>query len=191
MSHNLSEELKNFSEDGFKKIVNDTQKKVRNICYRFLNNRDETDDVAQEVYIEVFQSLKDFNNPEALESWIYRIAVSKSIDHIRYNQRKKRFGSVTAILKISNEETGIDIPAQGNPQSILEDSQRDKILYKTINLLPENQKIALILNKIEGFTNNDIAKIMGTSINSVDSFIFKGKKKLKKLLTKYYSDIFE
>ena len=191
MGQSLTEELKSFSEDAFKRLVNDTQRQVRSICYRFLNNRDEAKDVAQEVYIEVFQSIKDFKNPEALQSWIYRIAVSKSIDHIRHQRRKKRFGSVTAFLKLDKEEINFEIPSHGNPQSILEDSQRDKILYKAINSLPENQKIALTLNKIEGFTNTDIAKIMGTSINSVDSFIFKGRNKLKKLLTKYYNDILE
>lgn len=184
-------DIKNNSDDSFKKLVNDTQRRVRSICYRFLNNTEEAKDVAQEVYIEVFQSINDIKNPEVLESWIYRIAVSKSIDHIRYQKRKKRFGSVTAFFKINPEETGFDVPTKGNPQSILEDSQRDKILYKAIDLLPENQKIALILNKIDGFTNSDIAKIMGTSVNSVDSYIYKGKNKIKKLLIKHYNDIFD
>ncbi len=191
MGENIVEGKQNNSEDIFKDLVNDTQRKVRSICYKFLNNMEEANDVAQEVYIEVFQSINDVKNPDVLNSWIYRIAVSKSIDHIRYFRRKKRFGSVTAFFNINNEETGFELPAKGNPQSILEDSQRDKILYKAIDLLPENQKIALILNKIEGFTNTDIAKIMGTSVNSVDSFIFKGRNKLKKLLIKYYNDIFD
>ena len=177
----------NPNDEEFKKLVESTQKRVRNICCKFLNNSEEAYDTAQEVYLQIYESFTGNDLLNLPESWIYRIAVTKSIDRIRHNKRKKRFGSVSTILKIG--ETTTDPPAEGTPQSIIEDKQRNEILFKAIDLLPENQKIAIVLNKIEGFTNTDIAKIMGTSKNSVDSYIFKARNKLRKLLTKYYNDL--
>lgn len=179
------------NDEEFNNLVKRTQNKVRNICYRFLNNSEEAKDIAQEVYIQIYQTFSVFTPEEVPENWIYRIAVSKSIDHIRYQNRRKRLGSVTSFLKIGSENPNVDPPTNDNPHSLIEDKQRNEILYKAINRLPENQRIAITLNKIEGFTNADIAKIMGTRKNSVDSYIFKARLKLKKILIKYYSDLAE
>lgn len=178
-------------DEEFSNLVKRTQNKVRNICYRFVNNSDEAKDIAQEVYIQIYQTFSVFTPEKVPENWVFRIAVTKSIDHIRHKQRKKRFGSVASFLKIGNENLNIDPPNNENPHNIIENKQRNEILYKAINLLPEKQRIAITLNKIEGFTNTDIAEIMGMRKNSVDSYIFKARIKLKKILEKYYSDLTE
>jgi RNA polymerase sigma-70 factor (ECF subfamily) len=74
----------------FKLIVETNQEKVRNICFRYVNNHDDADDIAQEVFIQVYDSLSHFRNESQLSTWIYRIAVNESLDYI-HKKRKSLF----------------------------------------------------------------------------------------------------
>jgi RNA polymerase sigma-70 factor (ECF subfamily) len=67
----------------FKSMVESHQEKVRNTCFRFVNNREDADDVAQEVFIQVYKSLAHFRQEAQISTWIYRIAINKSLDFIR------------------------------------------------------------------------------------------------------------
>ena len=75
----------------FKSLVEIHQEKVRNTCFRFVKNSEDADDVAQEVFIQVYESLDKFRNEAEISTWIFRIAVNKSLDFLRRKKRKKRF----------------------------------------------------------------------------------------------------
>jgi len=73
----------------FRTIVETHQEKVRSTCFRFLNNREDADDAAQEVFVQVYESLSHFRKESELSTWIYRIAVNKSLDLLRKSQLMK------------------------------------------------------------------------------------------------------
>ena len=86
---NLLENLRNGDASAFRNLVDEFREKVRNTCYRFVKNADDADDIAQDVFIQVFESLDNFRAEAELSTWIYRIAVNKSLDFIRAKQKKK------------------------------------------------------------------------------------------------------
>lgn len=170
----------------FKSIVENFQEKVRNTCFRFVNNRDDADDIAQEVFIQVYDSLSHFRSESQLSTWIYRIAVNKSLDFLRKKRRKKRFAQLTSLFK--NEDGGEEIylPTDSNPQQDLEDKERKQILDWAINQLPDNQKTAITLSKYEGFSNKEISEIMSMSLSAIEALIHRAKQNLHKGLYKYF-----
>ena len=170
----------------FKSLVDNYQEKVRNTCFRFVNNRDDADDIAQEVFIQVYDSLSHFRNESQLSTWIYRIAVNKSLDFIRKKKRKKRFAQLTSLFNNEDEGEEIYLPTEGNPQKDLEDKERKQILDWAINQLPDNQKIAITLSKYEGFSNKEIAEIMSLSLSAIEALIHRAKQNLHKELYKYF-----
>lgn len=93
---------------NFRTLVETHQEYVRNTCYRFLNNREDAENVAQEVFIQVHDSMKDFRNEAQISTWVYRIAVNKSLDFIRKKKRKKRFGQVVSLFGFSHDEESLD-----------------------------------------------------------------------------------
>ena len=172
----------------FEEIVKTHQEKVRNTCFRFVKNVEDADDVAQEVFIQAYESLSHFRNDAELSTWIYRIAVNKSLDFLRWNKRKKRYGQIKSIFGLGgiDENEEIQIPILSSPGKVLEDSERREILDRVIDNLPENQKAAITLSKYKGFNNKEISKILGLSLSSVESLIHRAKKNLHKQLYNYF-----
>ncbi len=185
----LLKKLQSGGEDAFKYLVDTYQEKVLNTCYRFLNNREDAEDVAQEVFITVFRSVGDFRGDSKISSWIYRVAVTRSLDAYRKKNRKKRLARIQRIFGAIEEDDELQIPDDQNPSQELEDKERAAILQNALNKLPENQRAAITLNKFEGFSHKEIAEILGTSVSSVESLIHRGKKNLFKRLYKYYDKI--
>jgi RNA polymerase sigma-70 factor (ECF subfamily) len=172
--------------DAFNQLVEHYQYKVVNTCYGFVNNKEDAEDIAQDVFLEVYQSISGFRADASLSTWIYRISVTKSLDFLRKQRRQKRFGFIRNILGLENQAEQIPAPQSTNPQANLENQERARILQQTVDSLVENQKIAIILNKYEGFSYQEIADIMGTSVSAVESLIHRAKNNLQKKLYHYY-----
>ena len=147
-----------------------------NTCYRFLLDKADAEDVSQEVFIEVFQSIHSFRGDSKLSTWIYQIAVSKSLDEIKKRKRKKRMAAIGHILhldEVSNWLSGGIMP----DQSIQEKEKMTEVL-QALDRLPDNQRVAFTLSKIEGYSNAEIAEIMKTTLMAVESLVSRGKKKV-------------
>ena len=170
----------------FRAIVESHQEKVRNTCFRYLKNREDADDVAQDVFIQVYESLGHFREDAELSTWIYRIAVNKSLDFIRKKKRKKRFAQLTSLFGINEEKEEIVLPATDNPQQDLENKERKQVLDSALDQLPENQKTVIMLSKYEGFSNKEITEIIDLSLSAVEALMHRAKKNLQKLLHDYY-----
>lgn len=171
----------------FRKVVQEHQARVYSTCYRFLRSREDAQDVSQEVFIQVYTSLDDFRGDSQLSTWIYRIAVTRSLDLIRKQNRKRRLGSVKSILSIGSDEGEVDVPGESTPEGDLLDSERNRILSWAVAKLPENQRVAITLTHYEEYSNQEVADIMDTSVSAIEGLLHRGRKKLKKHLTGYYS----
>ena len=171
----------------FQNLVESLQEKVRNTCFRYVNNVDDADDIAQEVFIQVFESMSHFREESQMSTWVYRIAVNKSLDFLRSKKRKKRFGQLTSLFRFTEEgEEIIEIPNYETPERELEDKERKEVLDWAISKLPENQKTAIILSKYEGFSNKEITKIMDLSLSAIEALMHRAKKNLQKQLQVYF-----
>ena len=183
---NLTEELKKGDLKSFRVLVDEHQRKVLNTCYRFVGSREDAEDLTQEVFLEVYKSISSFRGDSKISTWIYRIAVSKSLDFIRRKKRKKRF----AIFKstFNDDEVEEDIPDNQNlnPGSRIEEQDRIRILNEAIESLPENQRAAFTLSKYDEMSYKEIAEILNTTVASVESLIHRAKQNLKKRLQNYY-----
>lgn len=186
MQEELIQNLKSGSEDAFKTLFESYSKMVTAVSMNFLRNEEDARDTAQEVFVEIFRSIKNFREKSNLSTWIYRIAVTKSLDLLRKQKRIKRFGIVKRILHTDESGEQVILTSSDNPGSELDSSERAGILKSALDTLPENQRIALTLSKIEGFSNPEIAEIMKTSISAVESLIHRGSKNLKNSLEKTF-----
>lgn len=182
--------LKSGNEEAFRKLVEMFQDRVFNTCLGFLETREEAEDVAQETFIEVHRSIKGFRGDARLSTWIYRIAATKSLQVIRNKRRKKRFAFFIR-GKDSNDvmETIADPADHHHPLAQIENKERAEILYAAINKLPDSQRVACILNKIEGLSYGEVAEIMNISLPSVESLLHRAKSNLRKSLYAYYGGL--
>lgn len=182
----LIEDLKKGDLKSYRVLMDEYQGKVLNTCYRFVGTREDAEDLTQEVFVEVYKSISSFRGDSKLSTWIYRIAVTKSLEFIRRKKRKKRF----AILKkvFSEDTPEVEIPDQQNPNpgSNAENQDRIRILNEALESLPENQRTAFSLSKYDEMSYKEIAEILNTTVSSVESLIHRAKNNLKKKLHNYY-----
>lgn len=182
MQHNGNSTKEKF----FSELVAEHQEMVLNTCYRFVFNREDAEDLSQEVFLEVCRSLEKFRQESLLSTWIYRIAVTRSLDHLRRMKRKKRFSSLKRVIGIDDPAETIPAPEHDNPADTLADKERLEILQEALGELPDNQKTAFLLSRQDGFSNKEIADILDTTISAVESLIHRAKKNLQSKLKHYY-----
>ncbi len=170
----------------FESIVRDHQEKVRKTCYRLVNNREDADDLAQEVFVQVHGALGRFRRDADLSTWIYRIAVNKSLDLLRREKRKKRFARIRSLFGQGGDIEKVPDSAGGDPLRRLEDLERRDVLMQAVDRLPDSQKAALTLSRYEEFSNQEIAAIMGLSLPAVEALLHRAKKTLRGELSDYF-----
>lgn len=187
-SRGLGNKAVTSNNELFRALVAEHQDMVINTCYRFVMNREDAEDLAQDVFVEVHRSLDNFREESKLSTWIYRIAVTKSLDHLRRMKRKKRFSSLKRIIGIDDPAEDLPSPSGDNPEQALAGKERAGILQDALNTLPDNQKTAFLLSKQDGYTNSEIADILQTSVSAVESLIHRAKKNLHDKLSGYYAN---
>ena len=173
--------------EAFARLVDQHKDKVLNTCYRFLYNREDAEDVSQEVFIEVFRSIASFRQESELSTWIYRIAVTKSLDSLRRRSRKKRFAGIGNFFDRERDAPEARTPDAADPSRGLEQAERLRILQEAIRRLPEKQGTAFTLSKCEDFANQEIADVMGISLAAVEALVHRAKGNLRRQLTAYFA----
>ncbi len=182
----LLERLVSKEERAFRELMDDYGKRVYNTCLGFLKNEEDAEDVTQEVFIEVFKSIASFERKSSVSTWIYRITITKCLDHQKAAKAKKRFAFVQSLFGLNDEEHRALPNDMKHPGIVLEDKERVKILFQAIESLGENQRIAFTLCNVEGLTYKEIAEVMEISVASVESLLFRAKKNLQTKLENYY-----
>ena len=174
------------NEQAFSELVDQFRDRVYNTTLGMLQNEANAEDVTQEVFIEIFRSVGKFRGDSELSTWIYRIAVQKALEHLRTSGRRKRSGR---FLNLFNLEQQVAVPDEApfyHPGILLENKERAAILFSAISKLPENQRTAFVLHKVEGLSQAEIAEIMKSTVSAVESLIVRAKQKLRELLSDYY-----
>jgi RNA polymerase sigma factor (sigma-70 family) len=176
--------LRQGDESAFRELVTQFQDRIFNTALGLLQHHTEAEDIAQEVFIQVFRSIQSFKGESLLSTWIYRITVTKSLDHLRSKKRKKRFGFLSTLFGDYNMP--VYEPEDFNHPGVLQENKEDAaILFKMIDQLPENQRTAFVLNKVEDLSYREIAAILNTTESAVDSLLQRAKQNLRKKLNEF------
>lgn len=181
-------QLQQGDETAFKKLVDEWQDMVYNTALGIVQNADDADDITQEVFIQVYQSVSSFKGDSKFSTWLYRITVSKALDHEKKKKRKKRFGFVQGLFG-GQEEEQLHPVEFNHPGVELEKKERANELFAALKKIPDNQRIAFTLHKLEGQSYQEIAEIMNTTLYAVESLMGRAKANLKKELSKFYNNI--
>ncbi|NDC78013.1 MAG: RNA polymerase sigma factor [Chitinophagia bacterium] len=183
----LIRSLKDGDDAAFRELVEARQGMVYNTVLGFLQNAEDAEDVTQEVFLKVFESIGNFKGESALSTWLYRIAVTSSLEFLRKKRRKKRFAFVLSLFGDSNEPLA-DLPDFEHPGVRLDRRENARILFKAVAGLPENQRIAFTLHKMEGLSYQEVADVMDTSLSAVESLLHRARLNLRKTLENPFSD---
>ncbi|MBU6177228.1 MAG: sigma-70 family RNA polymerase sigma factor [Bacteroidetes bacterium] len=183
----LIERLKQGDEAAFRTLVERYQDLVYNTALGVVQNESDAEDVAQEVFIQVYRSIGSFKSEAKLSTWIYRITTTRALDLLRARKSKKRFGLLKRLWETAEESPMENIQDFNHPGVSLERKEEAAQLMTAIAQLPENQKVAFVLHKLEGLSYLEIAEVMGNTLPAVESLMHRARLNLRKILEKKIS----
>lgn len=170
--------LKAGNATAFHRLLDDYQQKVFSSCLSFVPNKQDAEDLAQEVFTEVFKSIHGFRSNASLSTWIYSITTNKCLAFIRKRNAKKRLGFMQSLFGVEGGERHYFVEFD-HPGVLLEHKEQTEAVFKAINALPDAQRVVFTLSKIEGKSYQEIVELTGKSLSSVESLLFRAKKNLQ------------
>lgn len=186
------EQLRNGDRSAFNRLVEEYKDVILNVCYGFVKNADEAEDLTQEVFVEVYKTITRFREQSSLYTWIYRIAVSKSLDTLKRKKSVKRAAFFEKRVRSDSADLEMEQTPSVvlNPEAALEQKQQRLFINHCLNQLAENQRVAFVLSQQNGMSYREIAEIMGKSLSSIESLVHRSKTNLRKIMEESYHDYF-
>ncbi len=170
------------SEEAFAELVKKYRIKVFNLAFSLTRDRDVADDLAQEAFIKAYYALPRFQSRSGFGTWLYRIAINHARDYLRKKSRMIQI-SIDNIKESSILQE--DKTMKEEKESA--EAQRKQFVHQSIRSLPEKHQVILSLRDIQGFSYEEISKILKISPGTVDSRIYRARKMLRKKLAPFFS----
>lgn len=164
-----------------KDIYNQYKNLVFNLALQYCQNRQDAEEITQDVFVKIFDKWQTFRKDADLKTWIYRITINQSLDFLKYKQRKKRSFIISLFSSDSSYKEN-RLPDFDHPGILMEQDESLKILMQEIYRLPKNQKTVIILLKIEDLSQREVAEIMKLTEGAAESLFQRAKASLKKIL---------
>ena len=167
---------------AFRELVESYQNPLLNYIYRYTGDRSASEDIAQEVFLRVFKTAKEYRPLSSFKTWLFRIATNLCLNELRDNKIHR---STIDIFELNESGFLALADRRTSPVEELEKRELSSNLRKALKNIPENQRIALLLHKYSGFSYSEISQTMGCSISAVESLIHRARQSLRKQLTPY------
>ena len=174
-------QLQQGNEAAFRNLVERYQDRIYRTVLSLLRSPEEAEDVAQEVFMEVYQTIGRFRGDAALSTWLYRLATSRALKNRQKARAKKRFAYFTSLLGLGNDVLH-EVPDHAHPLAILEGQQQLRLLFDHIARLPDKQQVAFSLRYEQELSYEEIAAVLTTTVPAVESLLFRARQTLRKNL---------
>ena len=188
ISKEVIESCKAGDEKAFAEIVIHCQKKVLNITYRMLGNLEEAKDLAQEVFISVFKSIKDLREEIKFDAWLTQITLNHCRNRWKYLKRRQYFNSDSLDDPVETEDgtmpRAIYDPSD-NPETLYEKKIIQQFIQEGLLKLREEQRELLVLRDLQGFSYEEMGELLGLPEGTIKSKLHRARMDLKEVLKKF------
>ena len=178
----LVERVRRGDKRAFDLLILKYQHKIISIVGRYLGDRNDVQDVSQETFIKAYRAIPNFRGESAFYTWLYRIAINTAKNHLVSKSRRPpnidididdgEFQDNSAVLR-DNE----------SPQASLATKQMEEVIFRAIENLPEELRVAVTLREFEGLSYEEIARIMDCPVGTVRSRIFRAREAIEQKIT--------
>jgi RNA polymerase sigma-70 factor (ECF subfamily) len=161
--------------NAYAELVDRYKQMVYTLAYKIVKNREDAEEVAQDTFVKAYNALNDFKGDSKFSTWLYKIAYYRSLDYLKKNKRRVE----TTKIDISEE---YNIASLDDALDALEAKDRTEIIKHAIQKLPGEDSVLITLYYFETLSMNEISKVMGISSNTIKVRLFRGRKRLAKIL---------
>jgi len=169
------------NELGYKSyygIVAQFQHNVFSTVYTFTRNKQDAEDLSQEIFLLIYQNLHTFRVDSKLSTWIYRVAINRCLEYTRKQSRRK---NIAAFVPIDNE-TNADIPDKASVDAEIISSENKQMLYRALNSMNQKYTAVLTLKYMQNLTAKEIGEVLNLPPKTVETQLYRARAKLKSSL---------
>jgi len=183
------EELVLKSQQGdmhaFDELVERYHGKIYGLTYNMTSNREDAEDLTQEVFVKAFEALPRFRGKSSFYTWLYRIAVNKTINYRKKRNRKRTLSLDQFDQEIKTDETYHDLTAKGSPLRNISLSELQEKLNEALQHLSEKHRTVVVMHDMQGIPHDEIAKVVKASVGTVRSRLFYARRQMQTELTEF------
>ena len=169
-------------ERAFAELVRRYQGRLTNLISRLLNDREASDDLAQEVFVRVYVHRRNYRHGSKLSTWLFTIAANLAKNEIRRRVRRRNWFSLDALQEVFRDSALVFADKREGSERALEREQLQDAVGRAIATVPETYRVALVLRDIEGMAYEEIAQVLGVPGGTVRSRINRARSMLKRKL---------
>ncbi|MGH7909030.1 MAG: RNA polymerase sigma factor [Thermodesulfobacteriota bacterium] len=168
-------------DSAFTELMRRHYKGVVNYVYRFINDRANSEDLAQEVFLRVYRSVKRYNPQAKFSTWLYKIATNLCITEVKSRNKEQNVS-----LDEMQENTGdLGDSKSEDPSDLTFRREIGTAIFEALRSLPERERVAIILCKYEDLPYEEVAEVIGCTIGAVKTYVHRGRMKLIEKLKTY------
>lgn len=176
----LVETIRGGDSDAFEQLVRRKTSKVYALCYRIIGNSEDAKDIAQLVFIKLWENLEKYDSHYAFDTWLYRMVTNVAIDFIR--NRQSRDNAVNSNLRL------VKTSAEAEQGVVVQRKEVDAVFNDVSSVLSPKQKTIFVMNQMEDLPSAEIAKILGCRESTVRNHLFNARKLMQQQLQKRYPE---
>jgi len=168
------------SDEAFGTLIHLYQAPIYNVAYRILGDASEASDAVQETFMKIFRGIKTFRGESGLKTWIYRIAISESLNRQRWWKRWRRHAPISIDDTSPNGARLFEVTdSRPSPEFACAQMEMEREVQKALNGLSFEHRVAVVLRDIEGLSYEEIAETLGLSLGTVKSRLWRARSEMK------------
>lgn len=188
----LVRRLRRGDQRAFESIVRTYQQRVFNMVFRFLGSREEAEDVAQDVFVTVYQNAENFRGDSKFSTWLYRVTVNHCKNRLKYLKRRGRHMgrpldeiAEHQMAQGSGESQPAYHAAIPRPDDLAQGRQLEALIQREMAKMDEDHRLLLVLRDIQGLSYQEMAEVTGLNVGTIKSRLHRARLALKEALARH------
>jgi len=164
---------------AFDRLMEEYQGRIYGLLYNMTSNREDAEDLLQEVFLKAYQALPKFRGQSSFYTWVYRIAVNRAINYVKKRKRRQGMSLDDLDMGIERDPALVQLSSQDTPERQIRLTELQEKLNEALQTLSEKHRTVVILHDIQGVPHQEIGEILGCSPGTVRSRLFYARQQLQ------------
>ena len=183
--HELVARARSRDVSAYDELVRRHQRKIYALVYNMTGNREDAEDVVQDVFVKAYASLDHFQGQSSFFTWIYRIAINRTINFLKSRKRREGLSLDDMDEGVERDPAYVELSARESPFRDMALTEFQEKLNKALLKLSDNHRTVVVMHDIQGLPHEEIARIMKTSPGTVRSRLFYARQQLQAELSEF------
>lgn len=170
---------------AYDELVRRYQGRIYNLVYNMTSNREDTEDLLQEVFVKAYASLRRFKGDSSFYTWLYRIAVNRTINFLKKRKRRTAMSLDDVDVGIERDPAYVELSSRESPLRDMSLSELQERLNTALQALSEKHRTVVVMHDIEGIPHEEIGRVLGCSPGTVRSRLFYARQRLQQELSEF------